>query len=48
MTSYPAQVYLTPSKDGAITLLAIEGDVVAFMTDDGTDGRFNFTTGAFQ
>ncbi len=46
--SYEPQLYLTPFKRGAVTLLATEGDSVTFRTADGTAGRFEYTTGQFR
>lgn len=41
-------IYDTPYQAGAVTLVSINGDLIAFTTKDGRSGNFNFVTGAFS
>jgi hypothetical protein len=45
--AHEMQTFKLPPGTGAVTLTAIEGDLIAFETAKGTGGRFNYTTGEF-
>ncbi len=41
------RTFVLPGNSGAVTLTAIEGDLVSFETADGTKGKFDYTAGQF-